>query len=110
MPGRVERIELWHVSVPLPRPFWPSWIPGYPPRTWSPRWRAFTPAATARPDGTVAVPQEPGLGVHIDERLLRRFGRRFHVSTPLRVAVRTVRHKGLSAAITLKRAKAGGVR
>ena len=30
MAGRIERIELWHVNVPLPAPFWPSWIPGYP--------------------------------------------------------------------------------
>ena len=30
MVGRIERIELWHVNVPLPEPFWPSWIPGYP--------------------------------------------------------------------------------
>jgi D-galactarolactone cycloisomerase len=27
---KVERIELFHVAVPLPRPFYPSWIPGYP--------------------------------------------------------------------------------
>src|SRR5688572_20790159 len=26
----VSRIELYHVSVPLPVPFRPSWIPGYP--------------------------------------------------------------------------------
>lgn len=27
---KVERVELFHVAVPLPRPFYPSWIPGYP--------------------------------------------------------------------------------
>jgi D-galactarolactone cycloisomerase len=26
----VSRIELWHFGSPLPEPFWPSWIPGYP--------------------------------------------------------------------------------
>ena len=26
---KVERIELWHVSVPLPAPFHPAWIPGF---------------------------------------------------------------------------------
>ena len=26
----IERIELFHVAVPLARPFYPSWIPGYP--------------------------------------------------------------------------------
>ncbi len=30
--SRIERIELYHVSVPLPAPFYPSWIPGYPQR------------------------------------------------------------------------------
>jgi L-alanine-DL-glutamate epimerase-like enolase superfamily enzyme len=30
MSGRIERIELWHVNVPMAAPFWPSWIPGYP--------------------------------------------------------------------------------
>ncbi|MBU1740640.1 MAG: mandelate racemase/muconate lactonizing enzyme family protein, partial [Proteobacteria bacterium] len=26
----IARIELFHVAVPLPRPFYPSWIPGLP--------------------------------------------------------------------------------
>lgn len=29
MANRIERIELWHLNVPLPAPFWPWWIPGY---------------------------------------------------------------------------------
>ena len=28
--SKVERIELYHVSIPLDAPFRPSWIPGYP--------------------------------------------------------------------------------
>jgi L-alanine-DL-glutamate epimerase-like enolase superfamily enzyme len=27
---RVARVELYHVAVPLPAPFYPSWIPGFP--------------------------------------------------------------------------------
>ncbi|MBI5493792.1 MAG: mandelate racemase/muconate lactonizing enzyme family protein [Deltaproteobacteria bacterium] len=27
---RITRIDLWHVSIPLPDIFWPSWIPGFP--------------------------------------------------------------------------------
>ncbi|MEZ5186070.1 MAG: hypothetical protein R2720_10030 [Candidatus Nanopelagicales bacterium] len=27
---KIERIELFHVAVPLPKPFYPAWIPGYP--------------------------------------------------------------------------------
>lgn len=30
MGGKIERIELYHVEVPLPTPFYPVWIPGYP--------------------------------------------------------------------------------
>ena len=28
--GIVARVELYHVSIPLPAPFYPSWIPGLP--------------------------------------------------------------------------------
>jgi D-galactarolactone cycloisomerase len=56
-------------------------------------------------DGTIDVPQAPGLGLQIDDKLLRRYGRRFHVSTPLRIAVGAIREKGLKAALTLKKAK-----
>ena len=28
--GKIERIELYHVEIPLEKPFYPSWIPGYP--------------------------------------------------------------------------------
>lgn len=27
---KIDRVELYHVSVPLPQPFYPAWIPGYP--------------------------------------------------------------------------------
>jgi D-galactarolactone cycloisomerase len=59
-------------------------------------------------DGAVAVPQEPGLGLHIDEKLLRKFGERVFVTSPLRVAVKTVREKGLMKAIELQRKKEKG--
>ena len=28
--SKVARIELYHVAIPLPKPFYPSWIPGLP--------------------------------------------------------------------------------
>ena len=49
--------------------------------------------------------QAPGLGLQVDERLLRRHGRRFHVSTPTRVALHTIREKGLRSALALKKAR-----
>jgi hypothetical protein len=63
------------------------------------------PPIEVNPDGTIDVPQAPGLGLQIDEGLLRRHGKRFHVATPLRVAVKTIREKGLKAAMTLKKAR-----
>lgn len=27
---KITRIDLWHVSIPTPKPFYPSWIPGFP--------------------------------------------------------------------------------
>ena len=65
------------------------------------------PPLLANADGTLDVPQSPGLGVQVDERLLRRYGKRFHVSTPTRVALHTIREKGLKSALALKKAKQG---
>jgi D-galactarolactone cycloisomerase len=66
------------------------------------------PPLRVNADGTLDVPQLPGLGVQVDERLLRRHGKRFYVATATRVALRTIREKGLKAALALKRAKAAG--
>ncbi len=63
------------------------------------------PPLLANPDGTLDVPQSPGLGLQVDDRLLRRYGKRFHVSTPTRVALHTIREKGLKSALALKKAK-----
>ena len=27
---KIKTIELFHVSIPLSKTFWPTWIPGYP--------------------------------------------------------------------------------
>ena len=66
------------------------------------------PPLRVNADGTLDVPQLPGLGVQVDERLLRRHGKCFYVATATRVALRTIREKGLKAALALKRAKAAG--
>jgi len=63
------------------------------------------PPITVKPDGTIDVPQSPGLGLQVDERLLRRHGTRFHVATPTRVALHAIREKGLKSALALKKAK-----
>ena len=30
MAQRISRMDLWHISIPLRRTFYPTWIPGYP--------------------------------------------------------------------------------
>ena len=45
--------------------------------------------------GKLTVPDKPGLGFRIDPAALRRFGKRFHTSTRVRVAVRTIIDRGL---------------
>jgi hypothetical protein len=37
MPVKIERIDPWHVDVPLPAPVRPSWIPGFVQPATAPR-------------------------------------------------------------------------
>jgi L-alanine-DL-glutamate epimerase-like enolase superfamily enzyme len=53
--------------------------------------------------GTLELPSAPGLGIELDERALRRFGKRFYRGDKVRVAVTTVLDRGLSAAAETKR-------
>jgi len=78
----------------------------FEPPSWTPERRdGIIPTIEVNSDGTIDVPQEPGLGVHIDERLLRKYGKRFYVMTPFRLAVKTIREKGLKTALELKKKK-----
>jgi L-alanine-DL-glutamate epimerase-like enolase superfamily enzyme len=54
-------------------------------------------------DGTIAVPQAPGLGLELDARALRRFGTRYYAMSPVKLAIQTIRSKGLATALELKR-------
>jgi L-alanine-DL-glutamate epimerase-like enolase superfamily enzyme len=76
----------------------PGWIPAC-------RDRILREPIEVSSEGTVRVPQEPGIGIHIDEKALRRFGQRFYKITPLRLAIHTVRQKGLRTALDLKKAR-----
>lgn len=78
----------------------------YEPPGWTPEARdGIIDTIEVNPDGTVDVPQEPGLGLRVDEGRLRRFGTRTSVVTPFRLALRTIREKGLKTALELKRKK-----
>ena len=73
----------------------PGWIPEY-------REGILEPILT-NPDGTVDVPQEPGLGLRIDPARLKKYAKRFFKVTPLRVALKVIREKGFKTAMELKR-------
>lgn len=79
----------------------------YEPPGWLPAERegVIPPILVDPADGTIPVPQEPGLGIHLDEARLRKYGRRFHVTTPFRLAAATIREKGLKAALEIKKKK-----
>ena len=54
-------------------------------------------------DGTVAVPDAPGLGIELDEDKLARYGRKYFEITSRGIAIKTVRDKGLFTALSLSR-------
>jgi D-galactarolactone cycloisomerase len=56
-------------------------------------------------DGTVAVPDAPGLGIEIDEDKLARYGQRYFEITSSGLAMKTIRDKGLLTALKLARKK-----
>lgn len=55
--------------------------------------------------GCVEMPQEPGIGIEIDSAKLRRYGRRFYNLTKPRLALHTIKTKGLRTALELGRLK-----
>jgi D-galactarolactone cycloisomerase len=54
-------------------------------------------------DGTVAIPDAPGLGIEIDEDRLARYGEKYFEVTSRGIAVKTIRDKGLFTALRLAR-------
>jgi D-galactarolactone cycloisomerase len=79
----------------------------YEPPGWVPAGRDAmlkTPVEVSA-DGTVPVPQEPGIGIQLNPRALKRFGHRFYKMSPVKLAVQTIRQKGLKTALELKRSR-----
>jgi L-alanine-DL-glutamate epimerase-like enolase superfamily enzyme len=54
--SRVARIELFHVAIPLPEPFYPAWIPGMPQTE-----NRFTLIRVTTEDGTVGHSAGPAI-------------------------------------------------
>jgi L-alanine-DL-glutamate epimerase-like enolase superfamily enzyme len=77
----------------------------YEPPGWVPEARDGILAEPIRmaPDGTVAVPDAPGLGIELDEDKLARYGEKCFEITSRGIAVKTIREKGLFTALRLAR-------
>ena len=55
--------------------------------------------------GELQVPDRPGLGFEIDERALRRYGKRFFVMDKKRLVWYSLRNRGLKASLQVNKAK-----
>lgn len=55
--SKVARVELWHVEVPLPATFHPSWIPGFPQNE-----NRFTLVRVTTDDGVEGFSAGPAMG------------------------------------------------
>jgi L-alanine-DL-glutamate epimerase-like enolase superfamily enzyme len=89
----------WHKMHFLEYPYEPpGWIP------------ACRDAILAHPievssRGTVTVPQTPGIGIVLDTKALKKYGTQFYKITPFRLALHTIRQKGLKTALELKKTR-----
>jgi D-galactarolactone cycloisomerase len=92
-----------HVYVAGPRDYTIEYP--YEPPGWVPEARDGIMAEPIRvaPDGTIAVPDAPGLGIELDEDKLARYGERYFKITSRGIAMKTVRDKGLFTALRLAR-------
>jgi L-alanine-DL-glutamate epimerase-like enolase superfamily enzyme len=94
-----------HVYACGPRNF-PIEYP-YEPPGWTPEVRDGILAEPLRVanDGTLALPETPGLGIVLDEDKLARFGEKYFELTSRGLAVKTIRDKGLFTALRLAKKK-----
>jgi D-galactarolactone cycloisomerase len=92
-----------HVYAAGPREF-PIEYP-YEPPGWVPEARdgLLVEPIRVAPDGTVAVPDAPGLGIELDEDKLARYGEKYFEITSRGIALKTIREKGLFTALRLAR-------
>jgi L-alanine-DL-glutamate epimerase-like enolase superfamily enzyme len=79
----------------------------FEPPGWVPEVRDGLLAEPVRADanGTIAIPELPGLGIEIDEEKLNRYGEKFFDITKRGIAIKTIREKGLFTALRLARKK-----
>ena len=77
----------------------------YEPPGWIPEFRdgILVEPIRVTPDGTVAVPGSPGLGIELDEDKLAHYAEKYFEITSRGIAVKTIRKKGLFTALRLAR-------
>jgi L-alanine-DL-glutamate epimerase-like enolase superfamily enzyme len=77
----------------------------YEPPGWVPEARdgILREAILVDADGTVAIPEAPGLGIEIDDEKLARFGEKFFEITSRGIALKAIREKGVLTALRLAR-------
>ncbi len=85
-------------NLPLEYPLEePSWVPQY-------REGIIEPIVPDR-NGILNPFKRPGLGFEIDDKLLRKYGKRFFKLTETRLKLKVIREKGIKAALKLKKRK-----
>jgi len=79
----------------------------YEPPGWVPEYRdgILTEPFMIDSEGCIAVPDKPGLGFDIDEDALKQYGRKFFEMTPGKLAIKTIKQRGLLNALKLAKAK-----
>jgi L-alanine-DL-glutamate epimerase-like enolase superfamily enzyme len=77
------------------------------PPGWTPESRdgLLAEPILADSDGTIALPDRPGMGIQLDEEKLARYGEKFFDITKRGIAVKTIREKGFFTALRLARKK-----
>lgn len=75
----------------------PSWIPEFR--------EGIIPPILPDADGFLHPFSKPGLGFEVDNRLLKKYGKRFFKLTETRLKLKVIREKGLKTALELKKRK-----
>jgi L-alanine-DL-glutamate epimerase-like enolase superfamily enzyme len=77
------------------------------PPGWTPEARdgLLTEPIRVDENGTIAIPDRPGLGIEIDEKKLARYGEKYFDMSSKGLAVKTIREKGFFNALRLARKK-----
>lgn len=82
----------------------------YEPPGWIPEYRDGILADPFMIDseGSIKIPDKPGLGFEIDEDALARYGRKYFEMTSRGLAMKTIKQRGLFSALKLAKAKKKG--